>query len=129
MCIRDSNWVAKAKAGQLSPPVPLNSVDFCGSGGKTVAGFGTRRWCILRDVVKWFLYSFAFGVLLVGDLAQATDARTAGTTVDIPYRPYDDWTGFYLGGHVGYGRPNKIQSNHRKAGTECRLWSRLSGHQ
>src|SRR5664280_1073233 len=59
---------------------------------------------MLRDVVKWFLYSFAFGVLLVGDLAQATDAQTAGTAVDIPYRPYDDWTGFYLGGHVGYGR-------------------------
>jgi high affinity Mn2+ porin len=59
---------------------------------------------MLRDVVKRFLYSFAFGVLLVGDLAQATDARTAGTAADIPYRPYDEWTGFYLGGQVGYGR-------------------------
>ena len=45
----------------------------------------------------------ALGVLLFGSGARAADTQTAQTLPDRPYYNYN-WTGFYLGGHVGYGR-------------------------
>lgn len=48
-----------------------------------------------------FLKVAALGALLLVRPVQAADAQTAQTT---SARSYYDWTGFYLGGHVGYGR-------------------------
>ena len=46
------------------------------------------------------LQAIALGAFLLGSAAQAAD-QTAQTTSD---KFYYNWTGFYLGGHVGYGR-------------------------
>jgi high affinity Mn2+ porin len=48
-----------------------------------------------------FLHVAALGVLLLGSVVQAADTQTAQTASD---RPNYNWNGFYLGGHVGYGR-------------------------
>ncbi len=42
--------------------------------------------------------------LAFGTLALAAPAKAADMTLKAPaYRTVYDWTGFYLGGHVGYG--------------------------
>ena len=47
------------------------------------------------------LQAVALGVLLLGSAVQAADTQAVRTASD---RPNYNWTGFYLGGHVGYGR-------------------------
>ena len=49
------------------------------------------------------LQAIALGVLPLGSSVHAADVQSAQTTSDRPYYNYN-WTGFYLGGHVGYGR-------------------------
>ncbi|MGE5816570.1 MAG: carbohydrate porin [Deltaproteobacteria bacterium] len=50
---------------------------------------------------KLLLQAVALGVVLLGSAVHAADIQPAQTTSE---RPYYNWTGFYLGGHVGYGR-------------------------
>jgi high affinity Mn2+ porin len=54
-------------------------------------------------VKKLLLQAVALGVLLLGSAVHAADTQPAQTTSERPYYNYN-WTGFYLGGHVGYGR-------------------------
>ena len=50
---------------------------------------------------RLLLQAVALDMLLFGGLVQAADSQTGQTA---SARPYYNWNGFYLGGHVGYGR-------------------------